>query len=95
MILSKRPKDDDNMEGFTKWPFMSTHMWAENPRGRWKLIIIVDSDEDEEGVLLEWTLVLHGTTTSPYVSQKADIDKRHPKLRVVKREHELGRNFRF
>lgn len=95
MILSKRPKDDDGTEGFTKWPFMSTHMWAENPRGRWKLIIIVDSDAEEEGMLFEWTLVLHGTTSSPYMNQKTDVDKRHPKLRVVKREHELGRNFRF
>jgi len=33
MILSKRPKDDDSSEGFTKWPFMTTHSWAENPTG--------------------------------------------------------------
>ena len=34
MILSKRPKDDDSKEGFTKWPFMTTHSWAERPAGR-------------------------------------------------------------
>ena len=33
MILSKRPKDDDSKDGFNKWPFMTTHAWAENPRG--------------------------------------------------------------
>lgn len=35
MMLSKRPRDDDFVEGFTKWPFMTTHTWAERPAGRW------------------------------------------------------------
>lgn len=38
MILSRRPKDDDNKDGFTNWPFMTTHTWGENPRGKWRLI---------------------------------------------------------
>eukprot|EP00091_Calanus_sinicus_P002997 TRINITY_DN1313_c0_g1_i18.p1 TRINITY_DN1313_c0_g1~~TRINITY_DN1313_c0_g1_i18.p1 ORF type:complete len:672 (-),score=142.35 TRINITY_DN1313_c0_g1_i18:265-2280(-) len=37
MILSERPNDDDNQDGFTKWPFMTTHTWAEYPRGKWSL----------------------------------------------------------
>ena len=37
MILSERPNDDDGTDGFTKWPFMTTHTWAEYPRGRWTL----------------------------------------------------------
>ena len=37
MILSRRPNDDDSSDGFTKWPFMTTHTWAENPRGTWRL----------------------------------------------------------
>ena len=37
MILSERPNDDDATDGFTKWPFMTTHTWAEYPRGRWTL----------------------------------------------------------
>jgi proprotein convertase subtilisin/kexin type 2 len=94
MILSKRPKDDDSSDGFTKWPFMTTHSWAENPRGTWKLFVIFDSDEPQEGMLFEWTLMLHGTKTSPYTSQKVDL-KRHSKLAVVKREHESGSNFHF
>lgn len=38
MILSRRPKDNDNKNGFTNWPFMTTHTWGENPRGKWRLI---------------------------------------------------------
>lgn len=94
MILSKRPRDDDSNDGFTKWPFMTTHTWAENPRGTWKLFVIFDSDEPQEGTLFEWTLMLHGTKVSPYTGQKVQADG-HSKLAVVKREHEEGANFRF
>lgn len=38
MILSRRPKDDDAKDGFTNWPFMTTHTWGENPKGKWTLI---------------------------------------------------------
>lgn len=95
MLLSKRPKDDDSNEGFTKWPFMTTHIWAENPRGLWRMFVIFNSDQPQEGQLLEWTLVLHGTKTSPYVPQLHESEKRHPKLQVVKREHQHSRNFQF
>lgn len=37
MILSKRPNDDDHRDGFTKWPFMTTHTWGEYPQGVWLL----------------------------------------------------------
>ena len=37
MILSSRPNDEDSHDGFTKWPFMTTHPWAEYPRGKWSL----------------------------------------------------------
>lgn len=37
MILSKRTNDDDHRDGFTKWPFMTTHTWGEYPQGIWKL----------------------------------------------------------
>lgn len=95
MLLSKRPKDDDSNEGFTKWPFMTTHIWAEVPRGVWTMFVIFDSDEPQEGAIMEWTLVLHGTKTSSYVGQGIELEKRHPKLEVVKREHEHGANFQF
>ena len=37
MILSKRANDDDQRDGFTKWPFMTTHTWGEYPQGTWLL----------------------------------------------------------
>lgn len=37
MILSKRANDDDHRDGFTKWPFMTTHTWGEYPHGTWTL----------------------------------------------------------
>lgn len=37
MILNRRPFDDDNKNGFVRWPFMTTQTWGENPRGRWTL----------------------------------------------------------
>ena len=94
MILSKRPKDDDSTDGFTKWPFMTTHNWAENPRGVWKLFVIFDSPEAQKGLLFEWTLMLHGTNRSPYVRQDTNL-KKHAKLAVVKREHETSASFKY
>lgn len=37
MILNRRPFDDDDKNGFVRWPFMTTQTWGENPRGEWKL----------------------------------------------------------
>lgn len=37
MILSRRINDDDHRDGFTKWPFMTTHTWGEYPQGNWLL----------------------------------------------------------
>lgn len=37
MILSKRVNDDDRRDGFTRWPFMTTHAWGEYPQGDWLL----------------------------------------------------------
>lgn len=37
MILSRRRNDDDARDGFTKWPFMTTHTWGEYPQGTWQL----------------------------------------------------------
>ena len=93
MILSKRPRDDDSKDGFNKWPFMTTHTWAENPRGTWKLYVIFESDAPQNGTLFDLELVLHGTRKAPYAHQIPD-GKKHSKLAVVKREH-AGKNFIF
>ncbi|KAI3379605.1 hypothetical protein SNEBB_011353, partial [Seison nebaliae] len=42
LILSKRPLDDDSKVGFLKWPFMTTHTWAERAPGTWTLEIMVE-----------------------------------------------------
>ncbi|ESN91678.1 hypothetical protein HELRODRAFT_96355 [Helobdella robusta] len=92
MLLGKRVNDGNSKSGFTKWPFMTTHAWAENPKGRWRLIISLDGNEPQSGTLLEWNLLLHGTRTSPYVQQTANL-LRHSKLALVKRQHETDRKF--
>lgn len=86
MILSKRPNDDDRRDGFTKWPFMTTHTWGEYPQGKWLLEVSFNSQEPQTGWLKEWSLVLHGTKDPPYrtLSPKSP----HSKLAIVKKAHE-------
>lgn len=45
MILSRRPNDDDKRDGFTKWPFMTTHTWSEYPEGEWTLEVKKNSNK--------------------------------------------------
>ena len=60
MILSNRPHDDDARDGFTKWPFMTSHTWAEYPIGKWTLEVRIsttpESTNDEELRLLEMVI---------------------------------------
>jgi proprotein convertase subtilisin/kexin type 2 len=96
LILSTRPNDADSAHGFTKWPFMTTHMWAENPRGNWTLRMELSNDDKQSdpsyvGVMTEWTLVLHGTHAAPYENVNVNL-QRHAKLAVVKRKH-ANKNF--
>jgi len=58
--------EDTSDEGFKKWAFMTTHMWGEDPRGKWTLEI-KDGGESRSntGVLRDWQLILHGTKTKP------------------------------
>ncbi|XP_015793535.1 neuroendocrine convertase 2 [Tetranychus urticae] len=88
MILSRRPKDDDSRDGFTKWPFMTTHTWSENPRGRWTLEIKFDGDKPQKGFFKEWTLMVHGAKEPPYKDLPV-LDK-NSKLAIVKKAHELA-----
>uniref|UniRef100_A0A3Q3WM28 Neuroendocrine convertase 2 n=1 Tax=Mola mola TaxID=94237 RepID=A0A3Q3WM28_MOLML len=69
ILLSRRPRDDDSKVGFDKWPFMTTHTWGEDPRGTWVLEVGFQSEEPQHGVLKEWTLMLHGTQSAPYIDQ--------------------------
>ncbi|KAI6071619.1 Neuroendocrine convertase 2 isoform X3 [Aix galericulata] len=69
ILLSRRPRDDDSKVGFDKWPFMTTHTWGEDPRGTWVLEIGFVGGVPQRGVLKEWTLMLHGTQSAPYIDQ--------------------------
>lgn len=69
ILLSRRPRDDDSKVGFDKWPFMTTHSWGEDPRGTWVLEVGFVGIFPQKGVLKEWTLMLHGTQSAPYIDQ--------------------------
>ncbi|KAL8603635.1 hypothetical protein ACOMHN_005577 [Nucella lapillus] len=96
MILSQRPNDDDNKNGFTRWPFMTTHTWAEVSQGLWTLVVVLEplmgglKANQETGVFKEWTLVLHGTKTPPYAHQPLTQQGTQEKLEMVRRAHESG-----
>lgn len=95
MILSQRPNDDDDKNGFTRWPFMTTHTWSEVSRGTWTLDVVMEpilglKNNHVEGVFKEWTLVLHGTKTAPYAKQPPTEEGMHEKLEMVSRAHESG-----
>lgn len=51
LILSRRPLDDDSTRGFYKWPFMTTHAWAEKAQGQWTLEIRFDNDDNADAPL--------------------------------------------
>ncbi|KYN27190.1 Neuroendocrine convertase 2, partial [Trachymyrmex cornetzi] len=86
MILSRRVNDDDHRDGFTKWPFMTTHTWGEYPQGTWLLEVSFNTQTPQHGWLKEWTLMLHGTREPPYTGlSTADP---HSKLAIVKKAHE-------
>eukprot|EP00096_Caligus_rogercresseyi_P016593 TRINITY_DN930_c1_g1_i7.p1 TRINITY_DN930_c1_g1~~TRINITY_DN930_c1_g1_i7.p1 ORF type:complete len:720 (-),score=144.75 TRINITY_DN930_c1_g1_i7:1187-3346(-) len=92
MILSNRPNDDDSQDGFTKWPFMTSHTWAEYPRGKWTLEARFHGERMNRGFLKEWTLMLHGTRDAPY--SDLPVSDPHSKLAIVKKAHEDKKKMR-
>ncbi|XP_066900797.1 neuroendocrine convertase 2 [Halyomorpha halys] len=88
MILSRRVNDNDHRDGFTKWPFMTTHTWGEYPQGTWTLEVSFASppDQPQSGFFKEWTLMLHGTMDAPYTG--LPVSDPHSKLAIVKKAHE-------
>ncbi|KAG8430701.1 hypothetical protein GDO86_020116, partial [Hymenochirus boettgeri] len=64
-LLSER-EQDNSPKGFKNWAFMSVHTWGENPAGTWVLNITdVSGRSNNEGRLVNWRLILHGTFTQP------------------------------
>ncbi|CAH1107647.1 unnamed protein product [Psylliodes chrysocephalus] len=86
MILSRRQNDDDSRDGFSKWPFMTTHTWGEYPQGTWILEAKFNSQIPQTGYIKEWSLMLHGTKEPPYT--ELPVLDPHSKLAIVKKAHE-------
>ena len=61
------PRMRDNIDDvFNNWPFLSVHFWNENPAGKWTLRITnTESDEENNGYLLNWALTFYGTYEPP------------------------------
>jgi proprotein convertase subtilisin/kexin type 2 len=87
VILTRRPKDDDDKDGFTNWPFMTTHTWGENPRGKWRLVARFQGPKTHDGWINRWTLMLHGTRDPPYAGIEPLAGHVNSKLQVVQRAH--------
>uniref|UniRef100_A0A8C6IZ23 Neuroendocrine convertase 1 n=1 Tax=Melopsittacus undulatus TaxID=13146 RepID=A0A8C6IZ23_MELUD len=65
VLLAERERDR-SPDGFKNWDFMSVHTWGENPTGTWVLRITDMSRRIEnEGRIVNWKLILHGTATQP------------------------------
>uniref|UniRef100_A0A8D0BUH7 Neuroendocrine convertase 1 n=1 Tax=Salvator merianae TaxID=96440 RepID=A0A8D0BUH7_SALMN len=65
VLLAERQRDK-SPNGFKDWDFMSVHTWGEDPRGTWTLKIIDTSRRmQNEGRIVNWKLILHGTSTRP------------------------------
>lgn len=50
MILSRRVNDNDHRDGFTKWPFMTTHTWGEYPQGTWTLEVMYNKHKKNHAI---------------------------------------------
>ncbi|XP_039544170.1 neuroendocrine convertase 1 isoform X1 [Pimephales promelas] len=65
VLLAERERDTSS-NGFRNWAFMSVHSWGENPTGTWTLKITDTSGRMEnEGQIISWKLILHGTSEKP------------------------------
>ncbi|XP_044302664.1 neuroendocrine convertase 1 isoform X1 [Varanus komodoensis] len=65
VLLAERQRDK-SPNGFKDWDFMSVHTWGEDPTGTWTLKIVDMSRRmQNEGRIVNWKLILHGTSTRP------------------------------
>ncbi|CAF1384320.1 unnamed protein product, partial [Didymodactylos carnosus] len=56
---------DESSDGFSDWPFMTTHNWGENPRGIWTLEIVNIATSGTVGTFEMWELILYGINKMP------------------------------
>ena len=69
MVLNHRPNDDDSTDGFMAWPFTTSQLWGENPRGKWRISVRLNPDGEygeQIGMLTSARLILYGTKIPPY-----------------------------
>ena len=84
ILLSHRTRDYDAKVGFDKGPFMTTHTSGEDTQGTWTLELGFVGSAPQKGVLKEWTLMLHGTQSAPYIDQV--VRDHQSKLAMSKKE---------
>ncbi|XP_078071543.1 neuroendocrine convertase 1 [Mustelus asterias] len=73
VLLAERERDS-SPNGFKNWAFMSVHTWGEDPVGTWLLRITdVSGRMENRGEIIDWKLILHGTSTKPEHMQKPRV----------------------
>ena len=93
-LLDARPQDYMS-SGFIDWPFMTTHSWGENPRGKWFLEIHNDaySKWASDAKFFRWSLELYGIEFDPNseeykMAHKKDVNEE--KFNVVREVSHFG-----
>lgn len=73
VLLAERERDS-SPNGFKNWAFMSVHTWGEDPEGTWVLRITdVSGRPENEGQIVNWKLILHGTSVKPEHMKKPKV----------------------
>ncbi|CAL4188472.1 unnamed protein product [Meganyctiphanes norvegica] len=75
VILSRRSHDHSD-SGFSSWPFLTLHMWGENPKGIWKVEISQKAGYYyAKTEITEWSLVIYGTSSKVGITD-SNADKK-------------------
>ena len=58
------------------WPFTTTQLWGENPRGRWIIHIGLNSENFRNNIaaLLSVRIIIHGTKNPPYTKEVLPVN---------------------
>lgn len=64
VLLYRRAKDTTG-QGFRNWTFLTVHLWGEDPRGLWVLVIRDKFGQDNVGRLNAVSMTLSGTSEQP------------------------------
>lgn len=64
VVLPYRKYDFVNVDGYTRWPFMSVHHWGEYPAGRWDVAVYFRSSQGNVSIS-DAKLTVYGTADVP------------------------------